>query len=221
MSILPDGLTEFDGPYRLKIGSSEAGVFAWWHVSDEHCTMLHDKGGNSVVRMESPMILDHVCSAAAVVRVYPVRKEWWANLVRGKEMPSLGEDASVVSTSTGQITRLIFDLRSGVTAVVDDFMSPAGSSFKLTSRQDNFIVSSTNSIFDAHDLRSRPIDDGVSSFQLVKADSVPTATTSLRVKIAVIGNQATISPGGASIHATGEGTNVLDTCLFEGQTMRK
>lgn len=236
--MLPGALAECSGPYFLRTASSEAGVIAWSHVSDERCTMLHDKGGNSVVTMESPTVLARDSSAAAAARGHPVRKEWWADLVRGAEtLSSFGEEASVVCTSAGKTTRIVFDLveshhvevtppvhaSNAVGEGVDGFRAPASSSLKLTSRQDGSIVSSTHNSFHVRVSRAKDkwrrhtVDDGVPHFQLSKSDGGPAVTTSLRAKITVNGNEATTSPDGVSIDGVGEGTNVFEICLFESQ----
>ncbi|CAM9914492.1 unnamed protein product, partial [Scytosiphon promiscuus] len=239
VSMLPGALAECDGPYRSRTASRDVGVFAWSHVSDERCTMLHDKHGNSVVTMEGPAVLVRDSSAASVARGYPIRKEWWADLLKGIEtLSSLGENTSVVCSSAGQTTRIVFDLvKSQQAAVippvnvldpagegVDAFNAPASSSSKLTSRQDGSIVSSTHSFFHIHvsgaaDMwRNRADDDGVADFQLSKADGGGrAATTSLRARITVNGNEALVSPSGVSIDGIGEGTNVFEICLFETQ----
>lgn len=117
--MLPEALAECHGPYRPGTANSEAGVFTWSHVSDEHCTMLHDKLGNSIVTMESAAIRTQVSSAASVARGHPTRKDWWADMLRGTETSmSLGEEASVTCTSAGQTTRLIFDLMESQQAAV-------------------------------------------------------------------------------------------------------
>lgn len=239
VSMLPSALAECDGSYRFETANRGSGVFAWSHVSDERCTMLHDKRGNSVVTMESPVILAQASSAAAVARGNPVGKEWWADLVRSTETPSsLGTMASVVCTSAGQTTRIVFNLVESQQVAdippvhawnaaaegVDGFMTPVSSRFKLTSRQDGSVVSSTHSSFHvsvslAEDFwRSHKVDVGVPDFRLSKTDDGPAAKTSLRANITVNGYKGTASPGGVMIAGIGEGTNVFEICLFESHS---
>lgn len=219
------------------MANNEAGVFSWSHVSDERCTMLYDKAGHSLVTMEGSDALAQISSAAAFARGHPIKEDWWADMLRGTETLTPSDAATIMCTSAGKITRLIFHLVESKLAPAnspphgskttgngrDESKQPAGSTLELVSNQHGSIVSSTQSSFHvrvspAIGLRpSHTIDDGIAGFQLLKTDGIRAATTSLHVNVTVNGVEGTALPGGVSVDGVGEGTNVFKVCLFEDQ----
>ena len=160
VSTLPQTLATCDGPYRFHVANSEAGAFMWSHVSDERCTMLHDKAGNSVISMEKPATLDQAM-IAAVAQGAEVPEEWWAGITReAGKASSAGQGGNVVCTSAGQTTRTVLDLMEpGQRNVVGSSggnndavrnIEPNTSnveSFRLSSLQDGSIISSSYNFF--------------------------------------------------------------------------
>ncbi|CAM9533255.1 unnamed protein product [Ectocarpus fasciculatus] len=237
VSTLPATLAECNGPYRLQAANIQVEVFAWSHVNDERCTMLHDTSGNCVVTMESQVTIAQASSAAAAARGALVSEEWWAGILRDADIfSSLGGAARVMCTSAGHTTRLVLDLVGPEHTVVAPLPTTAGkggshhssvatatSSFKLTSEQKGSIVSSYHSSFHvqvsqaAGLQRISTLDGGTAGSQQLETDHDPEMTVPRRVKISVNGVEAMTVLDSVSIDGVREGTNVFEFCLLEKQ----
>lgn len=227
LSILANDLGACNGPYRLEAANNDAGIFAWSHVSDERCAMIHDKSGNSIVQMVR-------APSTAVAPDALVSQKKWAQMVRENNSPlqSMGDTPSAVCTSAGHTTRLVFDLMTSPT-----FLPPAESqttSVKLVSQQDASIISSANSNINirvsraaaaaaAAGMRQR---DGIDVRSRASAhlDDDTTDGPGLSdwpVKITVDGAVVNISLENASTRGFPvalegwEGTIVFEVCVFE------
>lgn len=208
MSVLPDALAPCDGPYRLRVANNEAGVFAWSHVSDERCTMLHDKVGNSIISMENQTTtMGQSPSAATPVQNVALSKEWWADMVREAGTSSiLGQGTNVVCTSAGQTTSLVVDLIKSVVPAQQkansgkyaESVASTSPRFKITSRQDGSIVSSFSSYVHirvsraAGAMQSDALIPGEADFQFAEAATAAdrALARALRINIKVNGVQA-------------------------------
>lgn len=171
VATLPDGLVPCDGQYRRRAAATSqdnegtrGGIISTWsHVSDERCTLLHDKAGNSVVTLTSSRPPSKLADASEnrEKQAYAESPEWWTNIVdhlANAQSSLLGaeEDTSrVVCTSAGHTTRLVVDLvetavlpgggGSGVDgeATVGSTARRRDTKFKLMATQDGSIVSGT------------------------------------------------------------------------------
>ena len=123
--------------------------------------MLHDKAGNSVITMEEPATLDQAMIAAVVGQGAKKCEKWWAGIVwEAGKVPSVGQGGNVVCASAGQTTRIVFDLvepgqRDVVGSSAENNDAARGvepntsnsASFRLSSRQDGSIITSSYSYF--------------------------------------------------------------------------
>lgn len=226
LSTLADGLAACNGPYRLQAANNDAGIFAWSHVSDERCAVIHDKAGSSIVHMvQAP--------SAAVAPDTFVSQEKWAQMVKENNTPlqSMGDTPSAVCTSAGHTTRLVFDLMTSPTS-----LPPAESkttSVKLVSQQDASIISSANSNINLRVSRAAAavaaagmkLSDGIDGRSTASAHTGDTTDdhglSERSVKITVDGavvniSLETASTRGFAVSLEGwEGTIVFEICVFE------
>lgn len=203
--------------------------------------LLHDKVGNSIVAMENQAIMSQSSSAATPAQGAPRSEEWWAEMVREAGASSiLGQTTSVVCTSAGQTTSLVFDLMESVVpsqkktdggGEYAESIASTTASFKLTSRQDGSIVSSSSSFVHirvsraAGSMQRDVLIPGVAGLQRAEAATDDGAfARALRVKVTVDGMQAaTISleraiTQGVLLSFEGvEGTHVFEVSLLEKQ----
>lgn len=245
--MLPDALAPCNGPYRLGVANRNVGIFAWSHVSDERCTMLHDKVGNAIVAMANQASMGPSPSDVSPIQDVTLSEERWTEMVIEAGASSiLGQETSVVCTSAGQTTSLVFDLTESVVHSQDkkdgENGKHAGSvasndaSFNMTSLQDGSIVSSSTSF--VHVRVSRPAEPiqtdaltpgGADYFQLAETatrddDRVFARVSAPRINVKVNGVQAmTISleraiTQGVLLSFEGvEGGHVFEVALLEEQ----
>ncbi|CAN0206279.1 unnamed protein product, partial [Ectocarpus sp. 8 AP-2014] len=235
VSTLPKVIAACNGPYRLQAGHGRAGIFAWSHVSDERCTMVHDKGGNSVVRMGASGDMAQASLTAAVHTAFD-SAEWWGRIMdEGRILPSVGGGANVTCTSAGQTTSLVFDLEesrrvertSPKEAESWNATSTASNSmgFQLSSRQDGSVISAACSRINVRISPAEGLRHGEGASSSVAGDRLDgvdgDVANKLRVKITVDGVVATSSLETASTQGFGislvsvEGTIVFEVCLLD------
>lgn len=232
VSTLPDDLAFCDGPYRLQDSNSEEGIFAWSHVSDERCTLLHDRAGNSFVSVGNHATPLTASSVTAMAHVAPLSKEWWDEvLLEAGTLASLGQEANVMCTSAGHTTRLVFDLVE--TMIPEQKIRDAAigftshrPGFQLTSRQYGSIVSSSCSLVHLQVSRKAegddPINIGGADLQVPETGAHDADRgRELDIKVSVDGVVATSSLDSASfegfaIQLDGRaGTHVIEVCLLQ------
>lgn len=181
--------------------------------------MIHDKAGNSIVRMAQAR------SAAALAPDVLVSKEQWAQMVAETiSLQSMGGMPSAVCTSAGHTTRLVFDLVASPT-----FLPPASTTtrFKLASQQDASIISSANSNINlrvsraaAAGLRQRGGISGCQATDHVANTADDYGLSECSVKITVDGVVVNISLERASTQGLviplegWEGTVVFEICVY-------
>ncbi|CAM9671988.1 unnamed protein product [Ectocarpus sp. 6 AP-2014] len=235
VSTLPKAIAACNGPYRLQAGHGRAGIFIWSHVSDERCTMVHDKDGNSVVRMGASGDMAQASLTDAVHTAFD-SAEWWGRIMdEGRILPSVGGGANVMCTSAGQTTSLVFDLEesrrvertSPKEAESWNATSTASNSmgFQLSSRQDGSVISAACSRINVRILPAEGLRHGKGASNSVAGDRLDgvdgDVASELRVKITVDGVVATSSLETASTQGFGislvsvEGTIVFEVCLLD------
>ncbi|CAM9232400.1 unnamed protein product [Ectocarpus fasciculatus] len=237
VSTLPKAIAACNGPYRLQAGHGQAGVFIWSHVSDERCTMVHDKDGNAVVRMGASVDMAQASLAAAVHTAFD-SAEWWESIMdEGHMLPSVGGGANVKCTSAGQTTSLVFYLEesrpvertSPKEAESWNATSTASSSMglQLSSRQDGSVISAACSRINVRIAPAEGLMHGERASNAVAGDRLDgvdgDVASKLRVKITVDGVVATSSLETASTQGFGlslvsvEGTIVFEVCLLDAE----
>lgn len=198
--------------------------------------MIHDKAGNSIVRMvQAPF--------AATAQDALVNKEWRAQVVEETNvLQYTGGLPSVVCTSAGHTTRLIFDLVTSPTSVPPESGNDAygrdskpispkstATSFRLASRQDASIISSDNSNINlrvsraaAAGLRQRDgMGGSVAGAHLAETADAYGLASEWFVKITVDGvvvntSLESVSTQGLAVPLEGwEGTVVFEICVLE------
>lgn len=234
VSTLPIAVAACNGPYRLQAGHGQAGIFIWSHVSDERCTMVHDKEGNSVVRMGASGNMAQASLTAAVHTTLD-SAEWWRRIMdEGNILPSVGGEANVMCTSAGQTTSLVFDLEESqgversspkkaeswnATSTVSNM------GFQLSSRQDGSVISAACSRINVRIAPAEGLRHGEGETSAVAGDRLDgvdgDVASKLRVRITVDGVVATSSLETASTQGFGislvsvEGTIVFEVCLLD------
>lgn len=175
MSSLPDSFVPCNGPYRVRAAATQDSeavrggrISMWSHVSDERCSLLHDKAGNAVVTLtpnRPPTKKPDRASEAEAKQFYGASAqspEWWEDMVNSTanaESSLLldgGNVPRVVCTAAGRTTRLVVDLATTTLispgrreAVVDGEAAADSTSrrrdtkFELVAAQDGSIISGT------------------------------------------------------------------------------
>lgn len=205
--------------------------------------MLHDNAGNSVVKMENPATMDQVSTIAGIAQGAQLRKEWRAEILwEDGKVQSIGQGGDVVCTSAGQTTRLVFDLMEppqiNTVGLSEDDIDAASNiessasdrpSFKLSSRQDGSIISSSYSLFhlrvsrNVEFVQETAIDTVADIRRRETASSDGVSTGELHINITVDGTMVTrvslerASIEGVLLPVVGRqgGTLVFEICLFE------
>lgn len=234
METLPEVLASCDGPYRIQRSNISTGISVWSHVNDERCTLLHDNIGNAIVALESRIITGQPPSVVDMAHGAPLSKELWAEMVReAGTSASVEHEGSVMCTSAGQTTRLVFDLMETAVpldTVKDDVLSASrastGPSFELASRQDGSVISSAYSFFHLRVLRKsgQPDSDIIDVGANHQVPKTPGRDEKKELTLKIALGEAvttTISLDRASnegfFFSLGgrEGTWLFDICLFE------